>query len=84
MRALAMETDFNEMVRMPQIEKAGRLCTAPWAPVHSYPINLRDGKMRSGEWGVGSGEWGAEARGCDFAASGFSCCLLAIELPIRF
>jgi hypothetical protein len=39
MRALAMEISFNEIVRKPQIEKVGRLCTAPLAPVHSYPIN---------------------------------------------
>src|SRR5262249_24019577 len=37
--APATEPDFNEMVRMLQIEKAWRLCTAPRASVHSYSIN---------------------------------------------
>jgi hypothetical protein len=34
-----MESCFNELVRKLQIEKAGRLCTALRAGVHSYPIN---------------------------------------------
>jgi hypothetical protein len=41
-RALAMELAFNEIVRKLQIEKAGRLCTAPQASVYSYSINRQN------------------------------------------
>ncbi len=36
--ARVMELGFNEIFRMLQIEKSGRLCTAPRASVYSYRI----------------------------------------------
>jgi hypothetical protein len=57
MRALAMKTSFNEMVRKLQIEKARRLCTAPQSPVYSYPVNQSktDKKWPTKKWGQKNG-----------------------------